>query len=175
MTDKYKKIKALAFDVDGVLTDGKMLATDSGDLLRCFDAKDSFAMRMAAMHGMPLAFITGGCSESILKRGRYVGILPEDIYLHSRDKLKDFHDFCSRHGLTPEEVMYFGDDMPDIPVLKACGVGAAPADGALEAREAADYVSPFGGGHGFVRHTIEMVLKIQGAWQLDVEKYGSMF
>lgn len=175
MTDKLKKIKALAFDIDGVLTDGTLLATPDGDVLRTFEAKDAFGMRMAEMHGMTLAFITGGTSESIAKRGEYLGIASEDIYLHSKDKLKDFKAFCDKHGFSPDEVMYFGDDIPDIPVIQACGVGAVPSDAVPEAREAADYVSPYAGGHGFVRNTIEMLLKAQDAWYLDVRKYDSMF
>lgn len=169
------KIKAVAFDVDGILTDGGILAMPDGDLLRVFDAKDSFGIRMAKMNGLHTAIITGGSSESIVKRFSVCGIDEEDIYLHSRIKIDDFNDFCSKHLLKPEEVMYFGDDMPDVPVMLACGIGVAPADAADEAKAAADYVSPYPGGHGCVRHTIEMVLKAQGRWQLDDKLYKKMF
>lgn len=175
MEEKLKKIKAVAFDVDGVITDGGILAMPDGDLLRVFDAKDSFGIRMAKMNGLHTAIITGGSSESIVKRFSVCGIDEEDIYLHSRIKIDDFNDFCSKHLLKPEEVMYFGDDMPDVPVMLACGIGVAPADAADEAKAAADYVSPYPGGHGCVRHTIEMVLKAQGRWQLDDKLYKKMF
>jgi 3-deoxy-D-manno-octulosonate 8-phosphate phosphatase (KDO 8-P phosphatase) len=168
-------IKAVAFDIDGVLTDGGILAMPDGDLLRVFDAKDSFGVRMAKMNGLHTGIITGGSSESILKRFSVCGVDPDDIYLHSRIKIDDFNKFCQKHSLKAEEVMYFGDDLPDVPVMQACGIGVAPADAVQEVRDAADFVSPFGGGHGCVRHAIEMVLKAQGRWHLDDSLYKKMF
>jgi len=172
---KLSRIRAIAFDIDGVMTDGGILAMSDGDLLRIFDAKDSFGVRMAKMNGLHTAVITGGSSESILKRFSVCGVDPDDIYLHSRIKLDDFNAFCHKHSLLPEEVMFFGDDLPDIPVMKACGLGVAPADAVKEVRRAADFVSPFKGGHGCIRHAVEMVLKARGKWHLDDEKYKKMF
>jgi 3-deoxy-D-manno-octulosonate 8-phosphate phosphatase (KDO 8-P phosphatase) len=178
MTSRKKKllgIRAIAFDIDGVMTDGGILALSNGDLLRIFDAKDSFGVRMAKMNGLHTAVITGGSSESILKRFSVCGVDPDDIYLHSRIKLDDFNAFCQKHSLLPEEVMFIGDDLPDIPVIKACGFGVCPDDAAWEVQEAADYVSEFKGGHGCVRDAVEKVLKAQGKWKLDDEKYKRMF
>ena len=175
MEEKFRSIKAVAFDIDGVLTDGGILALADGDLLRIFDAKDSFGVRMAKMNGLHTAIITGGNSESIMKRFSVCGVDKEDIYLHSRIKIRDFNDFCQRHLLKPEEVMYFGDDLPDVAVLKACGIGVVPADAAQEAKDAADFISPFNGGHGCVRNTVELVLKAQGRWHLDDELYNRMY
>jgi 3-deoxy-D-manno-octulosonate 8-phosphate phosphatase (KDO 8-P phosphatase) len=173
--ERLLRIKAIAFDIDGVMTDGGILAMPDGDLLRVFDAKDSFGVRMAKMNGLHTGIITGGSSESIVKRFSYCGVEPEDIYLHSRIKLDDFNEFCQRHSLLPEEVMFFGDDLPDIPVMKACGIGVAPADAVEEVKQAADFVSPCAGGHGCVRHAVEMILKTQGRWQLDDALYKKMF
>ena len=173
--DKLKKIKAIAFDIDGVMTDGGILATSDGDLLRMFDAKDSFGVRMAKLNGLITCVITGGASDSIKKRFVYCGVDEEDVYLHSRIKMEEFDDFCSRHSLAYDEVMYFGDDLPDIDVLKACGIGVAPADAVAEAMEAADYVSPYKGGHGCVRNAIEAVMKAQGIWKLDNALYKKLF
>lgn len=175
MEKRLQKIKAFAFDVDGVLTDGGILATPEGDLLRVFDAKDSFALRMAYMKGYHVGIITGGVSESIRLRFRTCGVSPEDIYLGSRAKIEDFNDFCSRHQLQPDEVMYFGDDLPDIPVMTACGCGVAPSDAVDEVKAAADYISSRSGGHGCARELIEMVIKIQGKWELDVDDYKRKF
>lgn len=175
MEERFRNIKAVAFDIDGVLTDGGILALSDGDLLRIFDAKDSFGVRMAKMNGLHTAIITGGSSESIMKRFSVCGVDKEDIYLHSRIKIRDFNDFCQRHLLKPEEVMYFGDDLPDVAVLKACGFGVVPADAAQEAKDAADFISPFNGGHGCVRNTVELVLKAQGRWHLDDELYNKMY
>ncbi len=173
--DIFLKIKAFAFDVDGVLTDGGILADLNGELYRTFDSKDGMAIRMAVMKGFHLAIITGGRSESIRKRFGSCGIKPEDVYLGSRAKMIDFDDFCSRHSLEPEEVMYFGDDLPDIPVMLACGCGVCPEDAVDEVKDIADCISTKPGGKGCAREIIQAVLTAQGVWQLDVEEYRRHF
>ncbi|MBE6230761.1 MAG: HAD-IIIA family hydrolase [Bacteroidales bacterium] len=175
MEEILKGIRAFVFDVDGVLTDGGILADLNGELYRTFDSKDGFGLRMATMHGYALGIITGGRSESIRARFRTCGILPEDVYLGVRDKIEDFQDFCQRHKVKAEEVMYFGDDLPDIPVLKACGCGVCPCDAVPEVLEAADFISSRPGGKGCAREAIEMVMKLQGEWQLDVQDYKKKF
>lgn len=175
MEDTFKKIRAFAFDVDGVMTDGGIFADLQGELYRTFDAKDAMALRMAKMSGYHLACITGGKSESIRKRLLTCGFSYEDIYLGSRAKIEDFDDFCSRHGLLPEEVMYFGDDLPDIPVMVACGCGACPSDAVEEVKATADYISEKQGGKGFVRESLEKVMKSQGRWGLDISIYKREF
>lgn len=175
MTDRLLKIKAFAFDVDGVLTDGGILADLNGELYRTFDSKDGMALRMAMMKGYHLAIITGGRSESIRMRFRTCGIKPEDVYLGSRAKIEDFEDFCTRHGLRHDEVMYFGDDLPDIPVMEACGCGACPSDAVDEVKEIAGYISSRPGGKGCVREALETVIKLQGRWKLDVSEYKRNF
>lgn len=175
MEERLKKIKAFAFDVDGVLTDGGILANLDGELFRTFDSKDGFGLRMAAMHGYKLAIITGGRSESIRMRFRTCGVKSEDVYLGSRDKMEDFTDFCSRHSLTPEQAMYFGDDMPDVPVMLACGCGVCPQDAVQEEKEAADLISDRQGGKGCARAVIESVMRLHGTWSLDVQEYKAKF
>lgn len=175
MDKRFSKIKAFAFDVDGVLTDGGILADLNGELYRTFDTKDGMAIRMAVMKGFHLAIITGGRSESIRKRFISCGVKPEDVYLGSRAKIEDFEDFCRRHDLEPDEVMYFGDDLPDIPVMVSCGCGACPCDAVDEVKEIAGYISTKPGGKGCARETIEMVLKEQGKWQLDIQAYKRHF
>lgn len=173
--DKLKNIRAITYDVDGVVTDGNLLAMPDGDLLRVFDAKDSFAIRMVSMAGLAVGVITGATSGSIKLRMLTCGVPEEDIYLHSRRKITDFEDFCRRHSLKAEEVLFLGDDIPDVPVLKAAGIGVAPCDACEEAKAASDFISPFGGGKGCFRHTVEMVLKSQGKWRLDTELYSKRF
>ncbi len=169
---KLEKIKAFAYDVDGVFTDGGVLATESGDLLRTFDAKDGFGVRMAVLKGYHNAIITGGSSLSIKKRFRGIGVPEEDIYLTSRHKVPDFLDFCERHGLKPEEVAFVGDDLPDIPILKVCGLAVCPSDAVTEVKEVCDYVSLYPGGKGCVRDLVEQVLKIHGDWVFDPVAYS---
>ena len=175
MEERLKKIKAFVFDVDGVFTDGGILATAEGDLYRTFDSKDGFGIRMAMMKGYKLGIITGGRSESITKRFLQTGIKPEDVYLGSRDKIEDFEDFCRKYDLLPEEILYMGDDLPDIPVMQVCGCGVAPADAVEEVLEAADFICTKAGGKGCVRETVQMTMKIQGTWFLDVQDYKQKF
>ena len=175
MEGRFSRIRAFAFDVDGVLTDGGILADLSGELNRVFDSKDGMAIRMAVMKGYHMAIITGGRSESIRQRFGSCGIKPEDVYLRSRAKIEDFEDFCRRHGLEPDEVMYFGDDLPDIPVMTACGCGACPSDAVEEVKEIAGIISSKPGGKGCAREIIQMVMKEQGKWELDVQAYKKHF
>ena len=107
--EKLRTIRAFAFDVDGVMTDGGILCDLEGQLYRNFDAKDGFAVRMATLNGYPVAVITGGNSGSIRRRFLSCGVPQEDIYLGSRDKIRDFEHFCRKYSLGPEEVMFFGD------------------------------------------------------------------
>lgn len=169
------KIKAFAFDIDGVATDGSILCTSEGDLLRVYDAKDGFAIRMAVMHGYPVAVITGGSSETIRIRMRASGVVPDDVYLHCRNKMDEFSQFCQRHDLLPDEVMYFGDDVPDMEVIQACGCGVCPADAVEEVKAVADLVSSRPGGKGCLREVIEKTLRVQGNWTFDPAEYKRIF
>ncbi len=175
MAQNLDKIKAFVFDVDGVLTDGGILADLNGELYRCFDAKDAMAIRLAHLQGYPMAIITGGRSESIRQRFKTCGIKAEDIYLGSRAKMEDFEDFCSRHGFESEEIMYFGDDLPDIPVMLACGCGTCPSDAVDDVKEIAGLITKAPGGKGCAREAIELTLKTQGRWQLDIQSYKKHF
>ena len=172
---KLLKIKAFAFDIDGVATDGGVFCNGDGDLLRTYDAKDGFAIRMAVMNGFPVAIITGGSSESIRKRMVTSGIKAEDVFLHCRDKRDQFHQFCQRYNLHPQDVMYFGDDVPDMDVLEECGCGVCPADAVEEVKAIADWVSTRPGGRGCLRECIEGTLRAQGKWVFDPGEYKRKF
>lgn len=169
------QIKAFAFDIDGVATDGGVFCNGDGDLLRTYDAKDGFAIRMAAMHGYPVAVITGGSSESIRKRMITSGVKPEDVFLHCRDKREQFAIFCERYNLKPEDVMYFGDDVPDMDLLIQSGCGVCPSDAVEEVKEIADWVSAYPGGKGCLRNAIETTLRAQGKWSFDPVLYKAKF
>ena len=109
------------------------------------------------------------------QRFRKCGVLEEDIYLHSRDKIKDFRAFCAKYGFSPEEVAYVGDDLPDVETILAAGLGVTPSDGVAEARAAADFVSEFPGGKGCIRDLVERILKAQGKWNLDIAAYVKQY
>lgn len=160
------KIKTFIFDVDGVLTDGKILINSDGELLRSFDTKDGYAMKCALVKGFKIAIITGGRNEAVRERFKELGII--DIYLGAHHKLDAYQDLMDNYDLNPEEILYIGDDIPDIPVMEKVGLGCCPADAASDVKAMADYVSHKKGGEGCVRELIEQVLRVQGKWSLDI-------
>ena len=170
-----KSVKAFAFDIDGVATEGGVFCNSEGDLLRTYDAKDGFGIRMAVMRGYPVAVITGGSSESIRKRMLASGVESQNVFLHCRDKREEFAIFCERYNLKPKDVMYFGDDVPDLDVLKACGVAVCPADAVDEVKEVADWVTTKPGGKGCLREAIEATLRAQGQWIFEPDVYKKKF
>jgi 3-deoxy-D-manno-octulosonate 8-phosphate phosphatase (KDO 8-P phosphatase) len=156
------KIKAFVFDVDGVFTDGSLLVDNNGNCLRIYNAKDGYAVRQALKNGYHIAVITGGIDISIEHRFKCLGI--QDIFLRSENKIKDFEIFCTRRNINADEVLFVGDDIPDIEVMQACGVACCPADAVAEVKNAAAYISAMCGGKGCARDVIEQVMKIQGTW-----------
>lgn len=159
---KLHNIKAFAFDVDGVLTDGGIISLPDGDLFRTHYSRDGYAIRVAIEYGYPVAIITGGVSPSVETRYRNIGV--KDIFSGARDKLPAFREFCRRYNLSPSQVAYAGDDIPDIPPMKICGLPFCPSDAATEVRHQAQYISPFPGGRGCVRDFVEQVMRLQGKW-----------
>lgn len=160
------KIKTFIFDVDGVLTDGKILINSDDELLRSFDTKDGYAMKCALVKGFKIAIITGGRNEAVRERFKELGVI--DIYLGAHHKLDAYQDLMDNYDLNPEEILYIGDDIPDIPVMEKVGLGCCPADAASDVKAIADYVSHKKGGEGCVRELIEQVLRVQGKWSLDI-------
>ena len=177
MAPNLKDIKAIAYDLDGVATDGSIIpmGPDPEDLVRIVNAKDSFASRVAAQKGFIVAVISGGKTAALRSRCLHMGIKEENLYLGVRGKLAVFKEFCSRNSLEPSQVAYFGDDIPDTQVLRACGFGIAPADAAQEAKDAADYVTKVPGGRGCIREGIELILKAQDKWHFDEDRYDLLY
>ena len=164
------RIKAFIFDVDGVLSRTTVGMDDTGAPLRTTSVKDGYALQLAVKHGYRIAIITGANTETIRKRYNYLGI--EDIYLSSTYKLKDYEDFKQRHRLQDDEILYMGDDIPDLPVLQKVGLPVCPADAAQEIKEAVQYISPVAGGDGCVRDIIEQTMKAQGSWMNAQTAFG---
>ena len=165
------KIKAIAFDVDGVLSTNDVLLSDlESQPIRTANIKDGYAMQLAVKSGLLLCIITGGKSEAV--RRRYEGLGLQDVYLSVAVKLECFQQWMDRHGLRPEEVVYMGDDIPDYEVMRLCGCPCCPADAAEEIKRTSVYVSPLGGGQGCARDVVEQVLKAQGKWMSSAEAFG---
>jgi len=155
------RIKAFAFDVDGVFS-GNIYITNSGEQLRSMNMKDGYAIQFAVKKGFPIAIITGGNSEAI--KHRFNGLGVTDIYMKSSSKIEDYNDFLSKYSLNAEEVMYMGDDIPDYEVMSKTGVPVCPSDAAEEIKQISLYISNIKGGQGCVRDVLEQVLRVQGKW-----------
>ena len=155
-------MKAFAFDVDGVLSSPEVYLHPTGELMRSMNTKDGYALQYAVKRGYPIGIITGGNTVSVAERFKGLGIT--DIYLASSYKMDDFKDFLFKYDLKAEEVLYMGDDVPDIPVMKASGLPTCPKDAVPEVLNISLYVSQKKGGKGCVRDVIEQVLKVQDKW-----------
>lgn len=164
------KIRAVAFDVDGVLSPSTIPMSSEGEPLRMVNIKDGYAMQLAVKKGLRLAIITGGNSEAVAVRYRNLGI--DDVFLSAASKLPVLEQWMAANGLAPDEVAYIGDDIPDLPAMRAVGLAVAPADAATEVKEAACYISPAEGGHGVARDVLEQVMKARGMWMTHADAFG---
>lgn len=163
--EQLHNVKAFAFDVDGVFTDGIILIHPSGELLRTSNTRDGYAVHKAVQLGFPVAIISGGKSESV--RERFKGIGVTDIYLGTTDKVEALEDFRFKYGLELSDILFMGDDLPDWEVMQRVGFPTCPADAAPEIIAISAYVSSYGGGKGCVRDIIEQVLKLKGLWLIN--------
>lgn len=157
-----KKITTLIFDVDGVLTDGIVILSPDGDLLRTMNVKDGYAIKKASLAGFRIAIITGGRSELVVKRFKDLGV--EDIFIGVGNKLEVLNKYMADNNLNFEEILYMGDDIPDLEIMSKVGVSTCPADAAEEIKAKSQYISGFKGGEGCARDVIEQVMKVQDKW-----------
>lgn len=164
-----KKIKAFVFDVDGVLSTDIVSLHPNGDPMRTVNTKDGYAMQLAVKKGYQVGIITGGYTDAVELRFSRLGV--QYIYMRSTVKIDDYNDFMQKTGLSPEEVLYAGDDIPDYEVMKQVGLPVAPADAAPEIKQIARYISLRKGGEGIARDVIEQTMKAQGTW-MNCEAFG---
>lgn len=155
-------IKTFIFDVDGVMTNGIVLLTSDGDMLRSMHVKDGYALHLAARKGYRMAIISGGSSDSVIKRFTTLGI--NDIFLGVSNKLAVFNEYIAKNDIDPATVLYMGDDIPDYEVMSKVGLPVCPADAAEEIKQISKYISGIRGGEGCVRDILEQVMKIHGTW-----------
>lgn len=169
-TVNYKEnlnhIKAFIFDVDGVLTNGNVMITTNGEMFREMNTKDGYAMKCALEQGLRIAIISGGTNEGVRSRLKALGV--DSIYLGAHHKIEPYEDFIFSYDLKPEEIVYMGDDCPDIEVMLKVGVASCPSDAVTDVKDVADYISHKKGGEGCVRDIIEQVLRVQGKWSTAV-------
>ena len=162
--ESFSQVKAFLFDIDGVFTNNEVQITEAGELLRTIHLRDSFALKVALREGFPIGIITGGTSLGIVKRLIDLGI--EFVATGKHYKLPSLQDFLAKYDIAAKDVLYMGDDFPDIPILKKVGIACCPADAIPEIFHLATYISPVLGGRGCVRDVIQKTLQIQNKWNV---------
>ncbi|WP_010521138.1 KdsC family phosphatase [Aquimarina agarivorans] len=172
MSKSYKEylneITTFMFDVDGVYTDGSLLIDHNGNLLRSMNTKDGYATKVALDKGYNVCIISGGKNEAV--KSRFEGLGVKSVYLGAGDKIKCYDEYLKANNVKPEQVLYMGDDLPDLPVMNRIGLPTCPQDAVAEVKAASKYISHINGGKGCVRDVIEQVLKVQGKWPTDDER-----
>ncbi len=160
-----KKIKAFVFDVDGVLTNGNLYIFPDGKLIRKMNAKDGYALKLAIQKGYKVGIITGGREKEIKLRLEKLGV--HEVYLNANDKLPKLMDFIKKHNLKKDQILYMGDDIPDIEVLRYAHVSCCPKNAVNEVLNICNYISYKKGGEGCVRDVIEQTMKVAKKWDLN--------
>ena len=169
LTASLQKIKLLALDVDGVLTDGTIYISPAGEVFKGFNAKDGMGISCALRNNLQIAVITGRQSPIVERRCEELGI---KLFMQGvKDKRLALQQMAQKLGLTREEIAYMGDDLNDIPAFKASGLSLVPADGSIEVLAVADIITKAKGGCGAVREAITMILAAQDNWEQIVNSY----
>ena len=167
--ERCSNIEFILSDVDGVLTDGGIVFDNEGIETKKFHIRDGLGIRLWQRAGYKLGILTSRTSQIVKIRAAELGIEP--VRQGFEDKLPTAQKVIQEEGLTPEQVCYIGDDLPDLPVIKLVGLGVAVADAAAEVRAAAHHVTALGGGQGAVRETIELILKAKRRWNDLIQRY----
>ena len=157
-----KHINTFILDIDGVLTDGTVMVTTSGEMLRSMNIKDGYALKTAIDKGFNICIISGGSNEGVRVRLNGLGIT--DVFLGAHNKIEQLNTYLESKNVDLKQVLYMGDDIPDYPVMKLVGLPTCPQDAAPEIKAISKYVSHKNGGKGAVRDVIEQVLKVQDKW-----------
>lgn len=170
LEDKIKKIKMLAMDVDGVLTAGEIIFINDHEEIKIWNVKDRMGFALARRAGnLKLAWITGRQSREVERCAQECRI--DDIYQKATRKIEAYQHLKDKFSLADEEILFMGDDLIDIPILRKVGLAVCPADAPAEVKKEADYVTKTKGGRGVFREVVELVLKTQGTWEKACECY----
>ena len=169
MEGQLAKIKLLLLDVDGVLTDGRIIYDGQGNELKAFDVKDGHGLKMVQRAGIQVGIITGRSSEVVRRRAAELGI--EILYQGVLQKLNPYREILDQHGLTDRQVAYVGDDIVDLPILQRVGFSATVADAVPDVFPLVDYVATRSGGRGAVREICDLLLRATGSWDELTARY----
>ena len=166
----FKEIDTFIFDVDGVMTDGKLHVTEGGEYSRSYNVKDGYAIRRAIEEGYRICVISGGTGGSISHRMKKFGV--REVYVGADPKMPIYLRYCADNNIHKLKVLYMGDDLNDYEVMTNVGLPCCPADACPEIIELCHYVSPFKGGDGCIRDVIEKVMKLHGTWLNHISVSG---
>jgi 3-deoxy-D-manno-octulosonate 8-phosphate phosphatase (KDO 8-P phosphatase) len=166
MLEKFKHITTFVFDIDGVLTDGSVLVLPGGVMARKMNIKDGYALQLAVKRGYHVVIISGGKSVEVKERLSKLGV--KEVWMEVENKSAVLQQFMEQHHLAKEKVLYMGDDIPDLAVMKLAGLACCPADAVQEIKEISVYISHLKGGDGCGRDVIEKVMKLRGDWGEDI-------
>jgi 3-deoxy-D-manno-octulosonate 8-phosphate phosphatase (KDO 8-P phosphatase) len=169
MNQKMAGIKLLLLDVDGILTDGRIIYDNQGNELKAFDVKDGHGLKMVQRAGIKTGIITGRSSEVVKRRAQELGF--DILYQGALNKLEPYLEILAEHGLTNEQVAYVGDDVVDLPVLRRVGFSATVADAVEDVLPLVDYVTKRPGGRGAVREICDMLIRASGQWDALTTRY----
>lgn len=161
----FSNINTFILDVDGVLTDGTVISFASNEHARSFNIKDGYAIERALLMGYNIIIITGGFEEGVRNRLKFLGI--KDVFIGVKDKIQVYNQLLKDKSIQNENILYMGDDIPDLKILKLVGLPTCPNDAVGDVREVCKYISPYNGGKGAVRDVIEKTMKVQGKWLKD--------
>ena len=170
LQQKASKIKLVALDMDGTLTDGSINISAEGELFKRFNAKDGLGITTATRHGLRVAVITGRKGAIVQRRAEELGI-GEDVMSGISAKKQALQALADKFNLSLDEIAFMGDDLNDLSALQAAGLSAAPADAAENVKQKADFIAPHKGGKGAVRDLLELILKARGVWDVIVKEY----
>lgn len=159
---RLKNIDTIILDLDGVLTDGSVLVTESGEQLRRMFIRDGYAIQLASKMGYTLMVISGGNTQTVVKRLENLGI--HEIHIGAKNKLDLIESLLTKYNKTWDNVIYMGDDIPDMDVMLKASISTAPADAVPEIKTISHYISDKKGGEGCVRDIIEKVMKARNNW-----------
>ncbi len=169
VADKAAQVVLMGFDVDGVLTDGTLYFTSQGDEMKAFSSLDGHGLKMLQRAGVEVAIISGRSSRALELRVRNLGV--EELHMGVEDKRGLLTELAARRGIDLSRTGYMGDDVVDLPILRACGFSATVADGHSEVLARVDYVATKGGGHGAAREVCDLILRAQGKWAAAMAGY----
>ena len=169
LIERARKVRIVLFDSDGVLTDGRIVVTADGDDARCFDVKDGQGIRLGQEAGLLFGVVSGRRSAALASRAGELGL--DEVHQGVQDKLGRVDEILTRRELGRDAACFVGDDLVDVPAMRACGLAAAPADAAPEARQAAQFVTGCLGGRGAVREVVDLLLRANGSWERVTARY----